>query len=89
MREVVRGTQFKRDIKLAEMRGKDFRKLRATILLLIEGKPLPARMCDHGLSGGWKHHRDLHIEPDWLLIYKLDNGILHLVRTGTHADLFR
>ena len=47
-------------------------------------------MCDHELKGKWKQHRELHIEPDWLLIYqkKEDLLILELTRTGSHADLF-
>ena len=40
------------------------------------------------LGGDWKHHRDCHIEPDWLLIYKIDGDDLYLVRTGTHSDIF-
>ena len=88
MRNLARGTQFRRDVKLAQKRGKDMVKLREVILLLMEGRPLPPRFKDHALSGDWKHYRDCHIEPDWLLIYKIDRDHLHLVRTGTHSDLF-
>ena len=88
MRTPISGTQFRRDVKLAQKRGKDMAKLREVILLLIEGKLLPARYKDHLLGGEWIHHRDCHIEPDWLLIYKLDGDDLYLVRTGTHSDLF-
>ncbi|HEU4982913.1 MAG TPA: type II toxin-antitoxin system YafQ family toxin [Acidobacteriaceae bacterium] len=88
MREVILGSQFKRDVKLAEKRGKDMSKLRTLVLLLAEGAPLPPRYRDHALSGDWKHFRDCHIEPDWLLIYKIDGNDLYLTRTGTHADLF-
>lgn len=88
MRHPVRGAQFRRDVKLSQKRGKDMGKLRAVILLLIEGNPLPPRYQDHPLSGDWKHYRDCHIEPDWLLIYKIDGDDLHLVRTGTHSDPF-
>ena len=88
MRNLIRGAQFKRDVKLAERRGKDLAKLRELILLLVQGDPLPSRYKDHSLSGNWKHHRDCHIEPDWLLLYKIDGDDLHLVRTGTHSDLF-
>ena len=63
-------------------------KLRQVILPLVEGKPLPARYKDHPLSGEWSHFRDCHIEPDWLLIYRVDGDELYLVRTGTHSDLF-
>ena len=88
MRNPISGTQFRRDVKLAQKRGKDMAKLREAILLLIEGSSLPPRYKDHPLGGEWKHFRDCHIEPDWLLIYKIDGDDLHLVRTGTHSDLF-
>ena len=85
---VINAAQFRRDVKLAQQRGKDTAKLREVIQLLIEGNPLPSRFRDHPLKGDWKHHRDCHIEPDWLLIYKIDGDDLYLVRTGTHSDLF-
>lgn len=88
MRNPVSGTQFQRDVRLARKRGKDMAKLREIISLLVEGSPLPARCKDHPLGGEWKHFRDCHIEPDWLLMYKIDGEDLHLVRTGTHSDLF-
>ena len=88
MRTPISGAQFRRDAKLAQKRGKDMAKLREIILLLIEGKPLPPRYKDHPLGGEWSHHRESHIEPDWLLIYTIDADDLYLVRTGTHSDLF-
>lgn len=88
MRTPISGAQFRRDLKLAQKRGKNMVKLREVILLLIEGNPLPARYKDHPLAGEWSHHRDCHIEPDWLLIYKVNGDDLYLVRTGTHSDLF-
>ena len=88
MRNPILCAKFRRDVKLAERRGKDMSKLREAILLLIEGNPLPPRYKDHHLSGDWEHHRDCHIEPDWLLLYKIDSDDLYLVRTGSHADLF-
>ena len=87
-RNLISGTQFRRDVKLAQRRGKDMSKLRELILLLAEGNPLPPRYKDHPLAGEWNHHRDYHLEPDWLLIYKVDGRDLYLVRTGTHSDLF-
>ena len=88
MRNSISGAQFRRDVKLAQKRGKDMAKLREILSLLIEGSPLPARCKDHPLAGDWKDYRDCHIEPDWLLIYKIDGDDLYLVRTGTHSDLF-
>ena len=63
-------------------------KLREVIRLLAEGGPLPMRYHDHPLAGDWRSYRDCHIEPDWLLIYKVEGDNLFLARTGTHADLF-
>jgi mRNA interferase YafQ len=88
MRDAIRTSQFKRDVKVAEKRGKDMAKLRQALVLLIEEKALPERYKDHSLGGNWKGHRDLHIEPDWLLIYQIDGNDLYLARTGTHADIF-
>lgn len=88
MRTAISGAQFRRDVKLAQRRGKNMAKLREAILLLVEGKPLPAGYKDHPLSGKWTHFRDCHVEPGWLLIYKVDGDDLHLTRTGTHSDLF-
>jgi mRNA interferase YafQ len=63
-------------------------KLRELIVLLLEGRPLPPQYKNHPLRGRWRQYRDCHIERDWLLIYKIEDANLHLVRTGTHADLF-
>ena len=57
MRNPVRGAQFRRDVKLAQRRGKDMAKLRELIALLIEGDPLPHHYKDHPLGGDWKHYR--------------------------------
>ena len=79
---------FKRDVKRAEKRGKDMAKLRALLTLLIEQIPLPASYKDHPLKGDWNGYRDAHIEPDWLLIYRVVEEELQLARTGSHSDLF-
>ncbi len=88
MREPIRGLQFRRDVKYAEKRGKNMAKLRKLLQLLIDGHPLPLEYRDHSMQGDWKHHRNSHIQPDWLLIYKIDGNDIYLVRTGTHADIF-
>ncbi len=80
--------QFKKDIKRQQKRSKDLSKLKEVIDLLLEKKPLPPKNRDHQLSGEWLGHRDCHIEPDWILIYKILEDELRLERTGTHADLF-
>jgi mRNA interferase YafQ len=88
VRKLIRGAQFRRDVKLARRRGYDLEKLREAILLLAEGNALAPRYKDHPLAGEWKNYRDCHLEPDWLLIYKIEGDDLYLVRTGTHSDLF-
>jgi len=84
----VRSGRFKRDVRRAEKRGKDLGKLKVVLSLLIEQTALPASYKDHTLRGDWKGFRDLHIEPDWLLLYRIEGNELQLARTGTHADLF-
>ena len=84
----VRSGQFRRDVRRGEKRGKDMGKLRQVLLLLLNGEPLPERYKDHPLRGNWNGYRDLHIEPDWLLIYRIFGDELHLARTGSHSDLF-
>jgi mRNA interferase YafQ len=88
VRVAVRSGQFRRDVKRAQKRGKDMTKLRELILLLLTEHTLPERYRDHPLQGGWQGYREAHIEPNWLLIYRVTGDELHLVRTGTHADLF-
>jgi mRNA interferase YafQ len=80
--------QFRKDIKRLQKRGKDLAKLKAVIDQLITGQVLAPEHSDHPLSGGWDGHRDCHIGPDWILIYKILDHELRLERTGTHADLF-
>lgn len=88
MREIVRSTAFRKDIKRAEKRGKDMAKLKAVIVRLVEDTPLDPRHRDHPLKGEWLGYRDLHIQPDWLLLYRVTEEHVLLARTGTHADLF-
>lgn len=89
MRSVRRAGQFIRDLRLAERRGRNVTKLSDILDLLISGSALPAVRRDHGLQGGqWKGCRECHIEPDWLLIYRVTQDEVELLRTGTHSDLF-
>ena len=88
MREVVRSTAFKKDVKRVERRGKDMSKLKAVILLLLGDDPLSPSLHDHPLRGVWTGYRDLHIEGDWLLLYRMSDTELLLARTGTHSDVF-
>ena len=58
--------------------------------MLANEQPLPEKYKDHALTGDWKGFRECHIQPDWLLIYEINNNelILYLTRTGSHSDLF-
>jgi mRNA interferase YafQ len=87
-RKVHTSNKFDKDAALTLRRGKDTAKLRAVIELLATRQTLPRELKDHPLKGNWNGYRDLHLEPDWLLIYKADDENIWLVRTGTHADLF-
>lgn len=85
-------TQFKKDLKKISKQGKDRSKLDTVIQILQKEKPLSQKYRDHALVGNWKNYRECHIAPDWLLIYKVCQGnirLLRLVRTGSHSELFR
>ena len=81
--------RFKRDFKKAESRGKDIKKLEEAMFLLVSAAPLPDRYQDHPMKGEWKGYRDLHVEPDWLLIYKIRDDVVLFTRTGPHSDLLK
>lgn len=69
-------------------RGKDLGKLEAIVQHLATDSELEDRHKPHPLTGDWKPLWDLHIEPDWLLIYRITEKEVFLSRTGTHSDLF-
>jgi mRNA interferase YafQ len=79
---------FKQDRKRAGRRGKDIGKLDAIMRRLAAEEQLEPRFRDHKLAGNWKGYRECHIEPDWLLIYRVEGEEITFVRTGTHSDLF-
>ena len=83
-------TQFRKDYKLAMKRGLKISLLENIVSLLAQGESLPDKNKDHALSGDWSGHRECHIQPDWLLVYRVEENVLvlTLARTGTHADLF-
>lgn len=89
MLALVPSARFRKDVKRAEKRGKDMAKLRAVLTLLADQAPLPPEYRDHALRGDWIGFRDLHIEPDWLLLYRIAGDKVQLARTGSHADLFK
>lgn len=85
----IRTSQFKRDVKLAMKRGKKMSLLKEIMVKLAKEEPLERKHKDHRLTGNYKDHRECHIEPDWLLIYRITNKEIIFERTGTHSDLFK
>ena len=83
-------TQFKRDYKLAVKRGLKIDLLKDIVAALAMGEKLPEKNKDHALTGNWVGHRECHILPDWLLIYRIEDDVLvlTLARTSSHSDLF-
>ena len=90
MYKIVYTNRMKKDVKRAKKRGKDLSKLIEVLNLLASGESLPSFYSDHQLSGDLSDFRECHIEPDWLLMYKIYQNelILTATATGTHADLF-
>lgn len=83
-------TQFKKDYKQISKQGLPIQLLNSVINQLSMGIPLPTKNKDHTLSGNWNGYQECHVQPDWLLIYRVDDNILvlTLTRTGTHSELF-
>ena len=83
-------SQFKKDFKRMKKRGCDPQLLKAVLDRLTVGESLPPECQDHALSGKYAGFRECHIQPDWLLVYRIEKEELELFlfRTGTHSDLF-
>lgn len=86
--ELTFTTQFKKDAKKAKKQNKDFNEVLKVSEIIMTGQSIPPKYKDHSLVGNYLGHRELHIEPDWLLIYKLSIEELRLVRLGSHSELF-
>jgi len=88
--EVISTGRFKKDLKLMVKRGIKMDLLEEVVGQLADGKELPEKNKDHALTGNWVSHRECHVLPDWLLIYKVEEDclVLTLTRTGSHSDLF-
>ncbi len=82
-------TQFKKDYKRLKKQKKDLGKLRIAVENLSAGIKLDAKYRDHQLLGNWSGHSDCHIEPDWILIYRITPDDLFLERTGSHSEVFK
>ncbi len=89
--ELVLSGSFKKGLKTAKKRGLDISLLNYIVDKLLQGIPLDEKYRDHSLKGKWDGFRECHIQPDWLLIYLIEDDILTLtlVETGTHADLYK
>lgn len=82
--------KFKKSLKLAKKRGLDLSLIDEVVNMLQRGDVLDKKYRDHELKGKYAGFRECHIQPDWLLIYLIEDDVLTLtlVDTGTHADLF-
>lgn len=85
---ITQGIQFKKDFDKIRKQGKRLKLLFDIITILEYSLPIDPKYKDHPLKGDYKGFRDIHIQPDWLLIYRIDNDKLLLYRTGSHSDLF-
>lgn len=81
-------SQFKKDIKKLKKQNKDFTLLKDVKDILMKKSKLPVKYKNHPLIGDYVGHHELHIQPDWLLIYKIYQDELRMVRTGSHSELF-
>lgn len=90
MYALVTTKQFDKDLRKALKRNKDLSKIKLIMQTLVSGQPLPGKNKDHRLIGSYKSRRECHIEPNWLLIYKINKTKKEIIfeRTGTHSDLF-
>lgn len=89
--DLVLTGKFKKGLKLAKKRGLDIKLLEDIVNKLQNGIPLEDKYRDHELKGKFKGFRECHIQPDWLLMYLIEDDILvlTLVDTGTHSDMFK
>lgn len=89
MKAIERTSQFKKDVKRMQKRGKRFDVFKTVVEKLANGEELGPKHRDHALVGNYSGTRECHLEPDWLLIYEQTADSLILIRTGSHADLFK
>lgn len=90
MLKIVPSNQFKKDLRRAKKRGLNLDHLTVVVDTLAAQLPLDNKYRDHNLTGTYRSFRECHIEPDWLLVYRVEEDVLELFlfRTGTHSDLF-
>jgi len=90
MRTIERSTRFKKDFK-CELKGRHKETIQAELASilskLMNDAPLEIKYCDHALSNNWKGYRDCHIKPDLVLLYRKIEGVLQLIRIGSHSEI--
>jgi mRNA interferase YafQ len=89
MKEILYTKSFRKDMKRLQKAGENFTELRQIIIQLANSMSLVPKYRDHRLLGTYQGCRECHIKPDWLLIYESTETELVLVRTGSHAELFK
>ena len=80
---------FRQDFKRLFKAGKDMEKLLTLMELLEKEIPLDATYLEHPLRGIWKGYKECHLEPNWLLVYKVSGNVITFARTGSHSDIFQ
>ncbi len=90
MLDIFFTAKFKKDFKRLQKQGKNMGLLASALEMLASGQSLPENMRDHSLSGDYRGHRECHLAPDWLLVYRVDKErlVLTATRTGSHSELF-
>lgn len=88
MKQLQQTNKFDKDLARMKRRGVEMDPLKQVVLILLQGRLLETKYRDHALTGNWKLHRECHLAPDWLLIYKMNADYVRLERTGSHSDLF-
>ncbi|MEO8666250.1 MAG: type II toxin-antitoxin system YafQ family toxin [Ignavibacteria bacterium] len=88
MLNIVRTNRIKKDYKILMKQGKDVIKLDQVMIKLSNKGILIQKFRDHKLRGEYMNRRECHIEPDWILIYKIENDEIIFERTGSHSELF-
>ncbi|MCL1874870.1 MAG: type II toxin-antitoxin system YafQ family toxin [Synergistaceae bacterium] len=86
---IAQTVKFRKDVKTLKKRGYDLSLLQTVIDILASGEALPSKYSDHPLRGKYQGFRDCHIKSDWILVYRINEGILTLIlsETGTHSDI--
>jgi len=88
--DIIPTSRFKKDLDRVVKRNLDTAELNAVVTKLAKGETLEEKYHDHSLSGKYAGYRDCHIQPNWILVYRIveQELVLLLYRTGTHSDLF-